>query len=308
MTGCLARILVPLGMAALLFVLACMTGLIVIRDGKPVLSLETVHVPEVGDAGKALEGVGKTLSGLSWPYSLKSSGLTVKTLRAGKGMATLVCADGYTMLVDAGSGAYSAVLQAYLCGVRQLQVALATGSEDAYLGGMAKAVTMLHPQYLLYQDSQTKGSAYNAMLEAAREAGTSAMVPKTGMSFMLGRARVTCIAPLWTPHVESRDDSLVFRVDYGNSSVLLGGTLTAQGMQELAQSRQDLSADLVICPRGGREEAWDASFFQKPAPKTAFLAKDADNMVQLRLLSLGMQVKSGTVLTAWSDGETWSVR
>ena len=89
--GCLTRILVLLGLAALLFVGACFTG--IIRndtDGRPVLSLGDVSLPELPSVGEIRAGTGGfSLPG--WAYNLNAEGLTVKALRAGKGGAGCRC-------------------------------------------------------------------------------------------------------------------------------------------------------------------------------------------------------------------------
>lgn len=65
----------------------------------------------------------------------KCERLTVKTLRAGDGEAVFVCADGYTMLLGAGSGTRRGALRpALLCGANHLSAAVAMSSEDEQLG------------------------------------------------------------------------------------------------------------------------------------------------------------------------------
>ena len=128
-SGCLTNILLLLGLAALLFVGACVLGFVKNdpETGAPSLSLDGVtglsnlHLPDVS-LPENLPDV--TLP--SWAYGVSKTGLTVKTLRAGDGEAVLVCADGYTMLLGGGSGmGVTLTGQLRLCGVSHLNAAVA---------------------------------------------------------------------------------------------------------------------------------------------------------------------------------------
>ena len=179
--GCLTRIMLLLGLCALVFVGACVLGFVKNdpETGKPSLSLggalEDISLPDLGSvslpnlsgielpsgADGLQDAAQKAISGLSaWPYAVSQSGLTVKTLRAGKGEAVLVCADGYTMLLGGGSGmGASLTAQLLLSGVGHLNAVVAMGSDAASIGGLPLAMTLMQPDYLLYPSSQTKGTA-----------------------------------------------------------------------------------------------------------------------------------------------------
>ena len=162
--GCLTRILLLLGLCAVLLVGACVLGVVKNdpQTGKPSLSLEGVgldsvqlpdlgnmHLPDLGglelpegSMDGALEWAKNGLS--AWPYAVSRSGLTIKTLRAGDGEAVLVCADGYTMLVGGGSGMGAALTaQLLLSGAGHLNAAVAMSADAAQIGGMPLAITLI---------------------------------------------------------------------------------------------------------------------------------------------------------------------
>ena len=134
LSGCLTKIILLLGLAAVVFVGACVLGLVKNDPvtGAPFLSfqgiqgLENLDLPQIDlsqidlsqiglsgiDLQQSLKDVdlaalGGLAQGLQIPgisYGMQGNGLAVKTLRAGEGEAVLVCADGYTMLLGGGSG------------------------------------------------------------------------------------------------------------------------------------------------------------------------------------------------------------
>ena len=321
MGGCLMRIVLLLGLCALLFVAACVLGFVKNdpQTGKPELSLDglsDVKLPEslgdiqLPDAAALVQGVKLP----AWAYGVSPTGLTVKTLRAGDGEAVLVCADGYTMLVGGGSGMGAGLCaQLLVSGVRHLNAVVATSSQQQQIGGLPLMLRLMPPDYLLYQDSQVKGKAYNRLMETAgKVSGVQMIAPKAGLTFSLGRATVTGVGPVRTPHTDGRDDSLSIRVDYGTTSVLIAGPITKNGERELISSRVRLGADALICALGGSEEATCTEFVTAVSPKIALLTgKAPDNSVKVRLTRAGAQVYSAKehgVMTLFSDGKTLTVR
>lgn len=319
LTGCLTRILLLLGVAALVFVGACVLGFVKNdpETGKPSLTLENIGLDDgallaaQGWLETAKNAVGN-LPSISWAYGVDASGLTVKTLRAGEGEAVLVCCDGYTMLVGAGNNGLLTAGQLLLCGVNRLNVAVACGNEAGQIGGMATAIALGKPEYLLIQDSQTKNSAYNAMLEAAQKTGSTQLIAAdAGLTFSLGRATVTVIGPAKTNHTDERDDGLSLRIDYGQTSVLILGTITSAGERELISSGVRLDADALICARGGSDAATCLELVSAVMPKIALLTgREPANSVVIRLQRAGAQVaaaKDNGVMTLRSDGTAMTV-
>lgn len=329
--GCLTRIILLLGLCAVLFVGACVLGFVKNdpETGAPSLSLEgikglenlelpQIDIPDIelpkslADVNlKDLGALAKELPALG--FGVRPTGLTVKTLRAGDGEAVLVCADGYTMLLGGGSGMGAGVCaQMLLSGVKHLNAAVAMSSEQSQISGLPLTIKLMPPQYLILQNSQTKGTAYNRLITTADKSSRIQMLtPKQGLSFMLGRAKVTLIGPARTAHKDERDDGLSVRIDYGTTSVLIMGAITSNGERELITSRMNLQADALICARGGSDEATCTEFVNAVSPDIALMTgKNAANSVQVRLTRAGAKVytaKEHGAMTLYSDGQMLSI-
>jgi len=332
--GCLTKIILLLGLCAVVFVGACVLGFVKNdpETGAPSLSLEGVKglenlelpqiaLPEVKLPESLqdvnLEDLGTLMQGMQlpgWAYGVNPTGLTVKTLRAGEGEAVLVCADGYTMLLGGGSGMGAGICaQMLLCGVKHLNAAVAMSSEQTQIGGLPLTIALMPPQYLIFQNSQTKGAAYNRLVSTAQKRSKiQLLTPKQGLSFMLGRAQVTLIGPARTAHTDERDDGLSVRIDYGSTSVLIMGAITASGERELITSRVNLNADALICARGGSEEATCTELVNAVSPRIALMTgREPANSVGVRLARAGAEVytaKEHGVMTIVSDGQTMQIK
>lgn len=312
LTGCLVRIVVLLGLLAAFFVAACIVGYIEIdpQTGAPVLNTRGVlpenwKLPEISGL-PALDEIRMP----KWDYSLESSGLTVKALRAGNSEALLVCADGYTLLLGAGGGSILPSAQLLLCGVSRLSAAIALTAEDAGISGMSSVLSLQHPDYLFYPDTQTRGKNFAPMLAAAEKSGAQTMAASLGMTLTMGRANITFVGPVRTNHTEDADDGCSVRIDYGDVSMLVLGDITAAAEIELVNGRESLNADVLFC-RGERSQTPCAQLVEAVSPQYAVVTgKKAQNASSIQLMRGGAQVYSvaeGGVVTVHTDGQSITV-
>lgn len=315
LSGCLTRILVLLGLAALLFVGACMTGIITNdeRTGEPIISFSNVHAPDLSDfqldvstLGTSAQKLFSQLPVFHYKYGVKSEGLTVKLLHAGDGECILVVSDGYVLVADAGSGSGNWISgQMLLGGVRHINALAALSSDDTNISGMKTLLTRYKPQYLLYQDSQVKGKAYNALMEAAAaQNGLSRLAARRGLGFQLGRSTVSVLGPLTTYHSDSMDDGLTLRIDYGKTRILLLGTVHAGGASDLTRLGKELTADVLVAGSGGA--GLTAALLESVRPRYVLVAGVPDEAAISRARTWGanvMTVREKGVLGVHTDGE-----
>lgn len=312
--GCLIRILLLLGFAALLFVGACVLGFVSIdqQTGAPKLEidagnlsldvLEKIKLPELDLPAVSLHGALP-----AWPYAVSDAGMTVKVLRAGGGEAILVCCDGYTMLLGAGENGLLTGAQLLLCGAGRLSAAVAMSLEPGQMGGMNAVLSLTKPDYLLYPDTQTKRPDFNRMIEKAQHVGAKLIAPDQGLTFSLGRSTVRFVGPKYKNHTDERDDGLSVRIDYGETSVLVMGTVTQAAEREIVSSGAPLDADVLICALGGGEEATGSVLVGAVTPQIAVMTgENPANAVKVRLERIGCRVytiKEHGVMTIVSDGK-----
>ena len=315
LTGCLTRVLVLLGIAALAFVLACMTGIITNDEqtGEPKISFENVHAPDLDRFHLDISGIqkltgewAKKLPGFNWSYAVPAQGLTVKLLHAGKGECMLVCSDGYIMIADAGSASgYWISGQMLLGGVKHINVLAALSSDDTNIKGMKTLLSLFKPEYLLYQNTQVKSEAYSRMMETAeKQAGLQKMPASLGMSFRLGRADVSIIGPRSTYHSNSMNDGLSLCLKYGQSRILILGTVLSDGALELNAAGNPIRADVLIAGNGG--SALSAQLLDAVKPQYVLVAGKPDEAAISRARTWGADVrtvKENGVMTVHTDGE-----
>ena len=86
------------------------------------------------------------------------------------------------------------------------------------------------------------------------------------------------------------------------------GTVTQAAERELVSSGAPMDADVLICARGGSEEATSGVLVEAVSPEIALMTgREPANAVKVRLERTGCKVytaKEHGVMTLYSDGRT----
>jgi competence protein ComEC len=121
-----------------------------------------------------------------------------------------------------------------------------------------------------------------------------------------------------TPVTSSNNDSVVLRLVYGSTSVLLAGDIERAAEESLLASREDLHADVLKVPHHGSKTSSIESFIDAVNPKYAVISVGERSrfghphaVVVNRYVARGVRILqtgvSGTV-TVDLDGETLDVK
>jgi competence protein ComEC len=140
------------------------------------------------------------------------------------------------------------------------------------MGGMAAILHNFRPR-VLWVGNNPDIPAYAALLEEARRLNIPIQSMEAGDHLDFGGARVDVLAPAddYNPGpAASNDDSLVLRVGYGRTSVLLEGD--AQVASERRMLAQDLHADLLKVGHHGSKTSTTPQFLAAVAPSYAVIS------------------------------------
>ena len=221
------------------------------------------------------------------PETVPVSGesLTVTLIDVGQGDCILLVApDGKTMLVDAGPvGSLEAIRTALAAqNVQSLDVVVATHPHADHIGSMAGVlVSYAVGMYVTIPQQQTD-TLYTRVQNMLRDNGYPIVYPTGGQTIEWSDAcTVTVLNPIagYPDPEELNDASIVLRVQYGDTAVLLCGDAEELAEKRMLDTypRSMLRADVLKLGHHGSSSSTGYAFFLAVSPDFAAASCGAGN-------------------------------
>lgn len=214
--------------------------------------------------------------------------LLVEAIDVGQGDSLLlITPDGKTLLVD-GGGVGGGPRQApqnfdigeevvspllWSRGIRQLDVVALSHAHSDHMGGLPAVLRNFRPNEL-WVGNNPPVDAYTALLDEAHALHVQVRTFRAGDSAVLGDASVRALAPLadYEPKAEpGNNDSLVLRVAYKDSSVLLEGDAESP-IENGILGEQGLQSTLLKVGHHGSVTSTQPAFLARVAPRWAVIS------------------------------------
>jgi competence protein ComEC len=266
---------------------------------------------------------------------LESGRLEITLLDVGQGDAIFVAfPDGRTLLVD-GGGTYGAsraggfrtgldigdqVVSPYLWqrGLKRLDAVALTHAHQDHLDGL-NAVLENFSVGELWIGGAVGSPAFGKLITTAQARGVRIVHRARGGHFLWGGVTGLVLWPqaISAAHTASNNDSMVLRLDYGQTSFLLPGDIERPVEAEMVRHGDPLDVDFLKVPHHGSRTSATREFVQAVTPVAAAISVgDANSFghphkeVLERLSGPGVRVlrtdRDGAI-TALSDGQTLRV-
>jgi competence protein ComEC len=248
-------------------------------------------------------------------------------LDVGQGDSLLLRLPGrHAILVDAGGFANTdfdvgekVVVPALLAlGVRRLDVVVLTHAHQDHGGGMPAVLANFPPGELWIGRAPDRVPLLAHIAETIRGSSVSVAHPTRGALRCFGSA---CLQVLHPPvgyrqgAPVSNDDSLVLRLTFGETSLLLTGDIERNGEETLLASGSPLRSGLLKVAHHGSASSTSERCLERVSPRSAVVSVGDGNTwghpsrkVLERLSSRGVEIlrtdRDGAIRYA-SDGERW---
>jgi competence protein ComEC len=225
---------------------------------------------------------------LPGPIDHRHDSLLVEAIDVGQGDSLLlITPDGKTLLVDGGGlggGPHQAAQNfdigeevvspaLWSRGIRHLDVVALSHAHSDHMGGLPAILENFKPTEL-WVGNNPPATPYLALLDQARTLGVHVRTMRAGDSATIGSAHVHVLAPLldYQPSPEpNNNDSLVIRVAYQSTSVLLEGDAEAP-IERAMLTEPALDSTLLKVGHHGSATSTQSDFLARVAPRFAIIS------------------------------------
>lgn len=255
------------------------------------------------------------------PTSSSVSSLMVHVIDVGQGDSILVqFPTGQTMLVDAGDHEHGTTVVEYVhhLGIRQIDLLVATHPHEDHIGGMADVLGAFSVDQVWDSGFNLGSRTQERFLQTIHDKGIRYQTPRAGKSAEFGTATVTVLAPvdglLHGTESDANNNSLVLRIVYGTTSVLLTGDMEEDERRTVPSWPE---STVLKVAHHGSHNGTDAEFIDEVRPEFAVIScgkhnpfghPHAETMAILRDAGIRTLITAvnGTVVIR-SDGHTVSL-
>lgn len=176
----------------------------------------------------------------------------------GQADSVLIMAPEGNVLIDAGDNDCEDALEGYLddLGVTTLNVVIATHPHEDHIGSMDmifeefEVLNLFMPNAEADTDTFEATGDYTRMMEGAQKQGTKTAYVKSGNTFSFGELEFSFLAPNSDDYNDLNDWSLVTKVTYGSTSMILTGDAESVSEKEIVAKYAGSELDCDILKSG----------------------------------------------------------
>ena len=209
---------------------------------------------------------------------LQSGIIEVHFIDVGQGDSILIETKDSAMLIDAGENQKGIDVVNYLQSqnIKKLDYLIGTHPHSDHIGGLDEVLDSFPVNKVLLPKITNNAATSPEVLDALDKKNLTITTPEAGTQYNLGDATFTVLSP-GKSYDALNNNSLVVKLDFGNSSFLFAGDTEQQSEIDMLAEGYDLSADVLKIGHHGSETSTSKEFLEAVAPTYAVICVGTDN-------------------------------
>ena len=209
----------------------------------------------------------------------KDSSFEVHFIDVKEADSALVICDGKTMLIDGGNPSDSSLIYTYLKdhSITHLDYIVCTHPHADHVGGLPGALNYATAGVAFAPVTSSELNSFGDFIRYLEKQGVSITVPKPGLVFTLGSAKVQVVGPV-NKSENVNDMSIVLRVLYGNTSFLFTGDAESLEEFDIINSGYDIQSNVLKVGHHGSSSSSTEEFLNAVSPEFAVISAGAGNV------------------------------
>lgn len=204
--------------------------------------------------------------------------LEVHFIDVGQADCALIIQGDDAMLVDGGNKADGPLILNYIKeqGVDDLDYVICTHGHEDHVGGLAYVIENVKTDIVI-ADNNYDSATFKNFISTVLNSGIDLKEPNVGETFSIGNSSVTITAPVSDYYSDYNDNSIVFRLAFGDNSFLFTGDAGERAEADILASNAYLYSDVLKTGHHGSRTATSIPFIFAVAPKYAVISCGAGN-------------------------------
>lgn len=204
--------------------------------------------------------------------------LTVHFIDVGQGLAIMAKAGDDVLVYDGGNSDAASYFVSYLQqeGVEDIDYMIASHYDADHLNGLVGALHAFDTETIIAPDYEHNSKIYTSFYNTLSEEGKEVTYPEVGEEYTFGEGSFTILGPTQIQD-DSNNNSVVIRLDYGETSFLFAGDAEAKEEKDIIAANEELDCDVLSVGHHGSASSTSWDFLEAVLPEYAVISCGVNN-------------------------------